>query len=168
MLIRRTKEKDIKEMMNIVKQAQEYMRNQKIDQWQNGYPNEEVFLSDISKEMSYVIEEQGKVIGTFAFAVMEDPTYKKIFEGEWKGSKEYAVIHRVAVDNQVKGTGLGGQMVEYAVRECKNQNIDTLRIDTHRDNLSMQRMLLKNGFEERGIIYLESGAKRVAFEKLLR
>ena len=168
MLIRRTKENDIKEMMRIVRQAQEYMRSQNINQWQNGYPNEAVFLEDISKEISYVAEEEGKVIGTFAFAVMEEPTYKEIFEGEWKGSSEYAVIHRVAVDNEVKGKGLGGQMVEYAVRECENQNIDTLRIDTHRDNLSMQRMLLKNGFERRGIIYLESGDERIAFEKIVR
>ena len=165
MVIRKTKETDIQRMMEIVTQAQEYMRLQGINQWQNGYPNEKVFKTDIKNEMSYVLEEDGNVIGTFAFAVMEDPTYKKIYDGEWKSAKEYAVIHRVAVDNQVKGKGLGGKMVEYAVNECIAQDITSVRIDTHRDNKSMQRMLLKNGFEKRGIIYLESGEERVAFEK---
>lgn len=167
MLIRKTKENDVKRMMDIVEQAQEYMRMQGIDQWQNGYPNEEAFKVDISNEMSYVVEEQGKVIGTFAFAVMEEPTYKEIYEGEWKGNEEYAVMHRVAVDNQVKGQGIGGQMINYVAKKCREQNITTIRIDTHRDNQSMQKMLMKNGMEKRGIIHLESGAERIAFEKIL-
>jgi len=167
MLIRKTKENDVKRMMDIVEQAQEYMRMQGIDQWQNGYPNEEAFKMDILSDMSYVVEEQGKVIGTFAFAVMEEPTYKEIYEGEWKSKEEYAVMHRVAVDNQAKGHGIGGQMIDYVTKKCREQNISSIRIDTHRDNQSMQKMLLKNGMEKRGIIYLESGAERIAFEKIL-
>lgn len=165
MKIRRTEEKDIKRMMEIVGQAQQYMREQGIDQWQNGYPTEEVFEKDVENQMSYVLEEDENVIGMFAFAVMEEPTYREIYEGQWKQDGDYGVIHRVAVDNQFKGAGLGGKMVEYAVNACLAQNIKTLRIDTHRDNRSMQNMLCKNGFERRGIIYLADGAERIAFEK---
>ncbi len=166
MQIRRTTEQDINRIMEIVGQAQEYLRTQGVDQWQDGYPNAEAFLDDMEKGMSYVVEEEGEVIGTFAFIVEEDPNYKQIYDGTWEGDEEYAVIHRVAVDNQKKGKGLGGKIVEYAVSECEKCNVTTIRIDTHRDNQSMQRMLLKNGFERRGIIYLESGAERIAFEKI--
>ena len=41
-----------------------------------------------------------------------------------------------------------------------------LRIDTHEDNLVMQHVLEKNGFTKCGIIYLESGDPRLAYEKL--
>ena len=48
---------------------------------------------------------------------------------------------------------------------------DRIRIDTHRQNASMQRMLEKNGFAYCGIIYLqdgaEAGAERLCFDKLL-
>ena len=39
-----------------------------------------------------------------------------------------------------------------------------LRIDTHKDNLPMQRALAKFGFSYAGIIYIESGAERLAYE----
>ena len=165
MKIRRTQKKDIKRMMEIVVQAQKYMREQGIDQWQNGYPTAEVLEKDMNNQMSYVLEEDENVVGMFAFAVMEEPTYRKIYGGQWKQDGDYGVLHRVAVDNRFKGAGLGGKMVDYAVKACHDQNIKTLRIDTHRDNHSMQNMLSKNGFERRGIIHLQDGAERVAFER---
>ncbi len=165
MKIRKTEEKDIVFIMNIVNQAQEYFRSQGINQWQNGYPTKEVFLQDIKDKRSYVIEKDGMVIGTFFFAIDEEPTYKKIYEGNWNNNDIYGMIHRVAVDNSMKGNGIGGKIVAFAKEECEKQSIYSLRIDTHRDNKSMQRMLTKNGFKPRGIIYLEDGAERIAFEK---
>ena len=165
MKIRKTKEEDITFIMDIVRQAQEYFRMEGINQWQNGYPTKEVFVQDIQKEMSYVIEEDGKIMGTFAFAVEEEPTYKNIYEGSWSDEEIYGMIHRVAVDNQMKGNGLGGEIVDFVVKECQKQKVCSMRIDTHRDNKSMQRMLTKNGFQARGIIYLKDGAERIAFEK---
>ena len=35
----RAKKKDLKGIMDIIKDAQELLANQNIDQWQNGYPN---------------------------------------------------------------------------------------------------------------------------------
>ena len=40
-------------------------------------------------------------------------------------------------------------------------------MDTHDDNLSMQRFLTKYGFNYCGTIYLENKEKRRAYEKLL-
>lgn len=42
-----------------------------------------------------------------------------------------------------------------------------LRGDTHRDNQPMRRVMEKNGFSYRGVIHLEDGAERLAFEALL-
>ena len=46
-------------------------------------------------------------------------------------------------------------------------NAESIRIDTHRDNIPMQKMLNKNGFIYCGIIYLLDGKERFAFEKPL-
>ena len=43
---------------------------------------------------------------------------------------------------------------------CKN-----LKIDTHRDNIPMQRALAKHGFRPCGTVYLENGDARVAYQK---
>ena len=67
----------------------------------------------------------------------------------------------------MKGHNLAKEMLLYAQQQCQKQNIQSIRIDTHQDNLSMQAFLNKNGFEYCGQISLENGAPRIAFEKLL-
>ena len=50
---------------------------------------------------------------------------------------------------------------------CKNMGINSIRIDTHEENLPMQNLLKKNNYEYCGIIYLEDKSERLAFEKIL-
>ena len=42
---------------------------------------------------------------------------------------------------------------------------DNIRIDTHRDNVIMRHLLEKHGFKYCGIIYLENGDERLAYQK---
>ena len=44
MEFRKSTKSDITKIMDIVKQAQAYFKEQNIDQWQNNYPNEEVIM----------------------------------------------------------------------------------------------------------------------------
>ena len=123
---------------------------------------------DIANGNSYVMEENGKIIGTMAVLFDGEPTYDKIYEGAWKTTNEpYAAVHRVAVDAECKGQGIAGAMIEEVVKMCRERGVRSIKNDTHKDNRSMQRMQAKNGFEYCGIIYLEDGAERIAFEKLI-
>lgn len=168
MLFRKTTKEDIPGIMGIIRQAQEYMKAQGIDQWQNGYPNEAVFAEDIAKGYSYVMEENGQIVGTIAIIFDGEPTYDRIYQGKWLTEDEpYAAIHRVAVDAECKGKGIAGAMICEAEKLCRERGVRSLKNDTHRDNLSMQRMQQKNGFVQCGIIYLQDGAQRLACEKVL-
>ena len=169
MNFRKTKSEDIKEIMVMIDQAKVYMKENGIDQWQNGYPNAVSIQNDINHGYSYVMEENGKVIGTMAVIFDGEPTYDKIYDGAWKTTEEpYAAIHRVAVDAGCKGKGIAGAMIDEVVKICREQGVRSIKNDTHRDNKSMQRMQAKNGFEYCGVIYLEDGAERIAFEKVLK
>ncbi|MEI3509539.1 MAG: hypothetical protein V8Q22_02280 [Anaerostipes sp.] len=42
--------------------------------------------------------------------------------------------------------------------------IDYVRVDTHRDNQSMQNAILNYGFVECGNIYVRGGAERIAYD----
>ena len=55
--------------------------------------------------------------------------------------------------------------VKRKVRYCKV--CGNLKIDTHRDNRIMQHLLDKNGFTYCGIIYLDDGTERLAYQKQL-
>lgn len=166
MMIRNATKKDIPEMMKLIHQAQSYFKRNHIDQWQDGYPNEQQLLNDILKKHSYVLDN-GYIMGTMYFAVENDLTYEKI-DGQWKTDHQsYAVIHRIVIDENLKGQNLAKEMLLFAQHQCNKKNIQSIRIDTHQDNLSMQSFLNKNGFEYCGHIFLENGSPRIAFEKLL-
>ena len=165
---RKTEYADIPEVMRLIGQAQAYMKEAGIDQWQNGYPNEGAIAMDIAKGYSYVMEENKKIIGTMAVIFDGEPTYDHIYEGAWNTTEEpYATVHRVAVDAECKGQGIAGSMIDEVVKMCQERGIRSIKNDTHRDNQSMQRMQAKNGFEYCGVIYLEDGAERIAFEKIV-
>ena len=169
MTIRKTTVSDVGEVMPIFEEARITIATLGIDQWQNGYPSEEVILSDIELGQSYVCEVDGKICGTFAMLEHGEPTYDKIYDGRWltgNNSRDYIAIHRVAISVASRGSGLSGAIIGFAMDFAKKKGRKSLRIDTHSGNAVMRRMLEKNGFKYCGIIYLESGDERVAYEKL--
>lgn len=160
---------DLVSIMRAIKCAQKYLAGLGIDQWQDGYPNEEVILNDIQHNESYlVINDRNESIGTTMFSLRPEPTYTHI-EGEWLTNKgaEYGVIHRMAVDDQFRSSGFSRFVFDYFENLLIEKGIKSMRIDTHEDNQVMQGLLKKRGYHYCGVIYLESGSKRLAFEKLL-
>lgn len=159
MIIRKTTITDVAAAAEIYDMARSFMRKSgNMEQWNNGHPNAEDILRDIESGTSYVCVEEGEIIAVFFFKIGNDPTYDKIYDGAWKKDGEYGVIHRIAV--KYNGRGLADKI--YAHCYSLHQN---LRIDTHRDNIPMQRSLTKNGFEYCGIIYIEDGNERLAYQK---
>lgn len=166
MEFRKTVGADINNIMNIIKQAQDYFREQGINQWQNGYPNVETIRNDITNQHSYVLLKDNKIVATTAVSFDGEKTYDSIYEGEWISNSEYAVIHRIAVDNTYKGSGLSSKIIREVEELCLNKGVHSIKVDTHEENISMQKLLKKNKFQYCGIIYLEDKSKRIAFEKL--
>ena len=161
MNIRKAQMRDIDEIMNIYASAREFMRaSGNPNQWGDGYPSRELIEADIESGLSYIVEDEGEIIACFFFKVGEDPTYVRIYEGEWIGGGEYGVIHRIAV--KYNGRGIIARVFEFCSGISRS-----IRIDTHRDNIPMQRALEKNGFTRCGIIYLPSSDERIAYQRIL-
>lgn len=162
MILRKTKLNDINRVMEIINQAKQYFKNNNIDQWQEGYPNEESIKEDIMNEEAYVLEDNGKILGTCMVTIQGEPTYHTI-DGKWLFNEDYVCVHRIAVDEQYKGAGLASIILDQAI--AMYPNFHSVRMDTHEDNLSMQSFLTKYGFVFCGIITLQNGAPRRAYEK---
>jgi len=160
MLIRKSTESDIDKILGIYSKAREFMAlNKNVSQWGNGYPTQQLILDDISKSNSYVCVDDD-IIATFCFFIGNEPTYDKIYNGQWLNNNEYAVIHRVAVLSG--GHGVGSYCVQWCLSQYKN-----IRIDTHKDNIPMQKTILKNGFKYCGEIHKEDGTTRLAYQSVL-
>ena len=159
MIIRKTTYADVDAIVEIYENAKIFMReNGNYDQWNLGYPDKSTVLEDIESGVGYVCEEDGEILATFMFKIGEDKTYKIMYEGEWKNDAPYAAVHRVAVKRH------GGGIVDFCLNECFKM-FPNLKMDTHRDNIPMQRVLLRNGFVYCGIIHIETGDERMAYQK---
>ena len=133
------------------------------NQWgPTSWPPEWLIQEDVNAGNSYVcLNDDGQVIGTFFFAYGKDiePTYRVITNGTWRDDSPFGVIHRLAGNGTEKG--IGAFCLDWAYDQCGH-----LKIDTHGDNIVMQRLLAKLGFERRGIIYVEEDEyPRIAYEK---
>ncbi len=169
MIIRKTKKSDIPALLSIFDEARGTIKALGIDQWQNGYPSRSVIENDIDREQSYCAELEGKLFATFALLSCGEPTYDKIYEGEWiTGEQSYIAIHRVAISLEKRGQGISTAIIDYACNFAKASGKKSLRIDTHRGNIVMRKMLEKHGFVYCGVIYLENGDERVAYERIIK
>lgn len=169
MTVSLTKREDINKIAAIFEEARRTIAALGIDQWQNGYPNTDIITEDIEKGRSYCVRD-GEICGTFAVILDGEPTYDEIFDGNWLSNasdEEYMAIHRVAVSVSSRGKGVSTEIISFAEQLARDNNRSSLRIDTHEGNIVMRRMLEKHGFVYCGVIYLESGESRVAYEKLI-
>lgn len=158
MYIRKTTLNDVSEAARIYEQAREFMRlSGNPSQW-IGRPNAEDIRRDVESGDSYVCLDTEEIVGVFFFKIGPDPTYAVIEDGEWISTEPYGVIHRIAVKH--RGRRIADFIYNYAFNLWQN-----IRIDTHRDNLPMQKSLAKNGFRYCGIIHLENGEERLAYQK---
>lgn len=189
MEIRKAKIEELESIMEIYKRARTFMAEHGNPyQWGDDKPSREQIKCDIKDGKCYVcvvkkaiennsvsktsiefipmetsvneseFTEQETIAAVFYYAVEEEPTYKEIFEGGWKSNNPYGVVHRIASAGTVKGAG--EFCIHWALMQCSN-----LRIDTHEDNTVMQTLLKKCGFKYCGIIYLEDGTSRLAFQR---
>lgn len=156
---------DIAGIMKVINKAKISLKEAGINQWQNGYPNEKVIEDDINRGESYVATIDGTIVGTVAITFDREPHYEAIREGQWMNQEgDYAVIHRIAVDNDYKGQGIAGFLIMQAEKIGEGK-IQSIRIDTHEMNLPMQRVIQREGFVYCGKVDMVDGSERVTFEK---
>jgi len=170
MKIRRSTLNDVAQIMVIINDAKTYLASQNIDQWQNGYPNAEQVENDIEKGESFVVvNDDDTIMATSMFTLRKEPTYKQILEGNWLISEDevYGVVHRMAIKKEYRKLGLATFLFDEFHQQLKNQNIKSLKIDTHENNTGMQSLIKKLGYKYCGIIYTSYNAKRLAFEKVI-
>ena len=158
-MVRKATYDDIPALMEIFRKARAIMRSSgNMNQWNDNYPSEANVRKDIEDGNCLVLCEKGTVIATMAFIKGPDPTYKEIYRGEWLSDKPYHVIHRIAVCKP--GHDAARRFLDWGF-----ERTDSIRIDTHKDNVIMHHILSKYGFTHCGMILLANGEPREAFQK---
>jgi N-acetylglutamate synthase-like GNAT family acetyltransferase len=169
---RRAKESDTDDILRVINDARIFLGSRGVDQWQDGFPDRQVILDDITKRIAFVLTTstvQETIIGFFVLSLENEPSYSQISGDGWmnKGS-DYAAIHRVAVSSDHRGKGSSGLIFLTCETEAAMRKVRSIRVDTHKDNAVMKHVILKNGYIYCGNITLSrDNAERMAFEKFL-
>lgn len=170
-MIRLANLNDLQSIMEIVTDAVKLLKDNKVNQWQNGYPNIEVITKDINSKNLYVYCDNEKVVGFAYISSEEETSYEVIYNGSWLQKGKYIVVHRIAVKKEYLNKKIAWKLLTEAVNIARSNKIRSIRVDTHRDNLIMNNFLKKFGFTKCGEIflvnYIDSDKLRIAYEMLV-
>ena len=162
-------ESDIEDIMLIVRQARNYLKKHRVDQWQGEYPTQDIFAADIANGECYAVTYGERLAGFFCLTEAPESGYDKITDGKWHGEGKYCTLHRMAIEARFRGTGLSDMLVDFADETAKAKDAECVRTDTHRKNKAMQKLFKRKGFAYRGNVLVSSepghDPARQAFEK---
>ena len=157
-------------IMEIINDAITALKQAGSPQWQNGYPNNKTIATDIKHHVAYVLETNQTVVGYAALVAGPDPNYLHI-DGQWlTAGTNYCAIHRVALAKSARGQGMATPFLKLLLTEAQQDGYHSVRIDTHRLNLPMQRAAVSAGFTQCGIIQIidePTDPNRIAYEQPL-
>ena len=160
MTIRKTDHKDIERVLEVYAEARKMMiEGGNPSQWGTVHPPRALIESDIREGFSYVCcDNDNNIIAVFYLREGPDSSYTKI-DGAWLNDESYGVVHRLA--RTESASGAGAFCLEWCYKKIPN-----IRIDTHKDNAPMLRLLGKLGYVHCGTIRIENGDERMAFQKV--
>ena len=156
---------EIPQIWTIIQQAIVRRKNDGSQQWQDGYPNEDVIKQDITKGIGYVLTDDNTIIGYAAIIFNEEPAYELI-KGTWLTNEEFVVVHRVAISDNYIGKGLAQKIFLFTEDLAIENKIFSIKVDTNFDNIPMLKILEKLGYSYCGEVYFRGDARK-AFEKIL-
>lgn len=163
-------ESDIDGIMLIVRQARNYLKKHRVDQWQGEYPTQDIFAADIANGECYAVTYGECLAGFFCLTEAPESGYDKITDGKWHGEGKYCTLHRMAIEAQFRGTSLSDMLIDFADDMARAKGAECVRTDTHRKNKAMQRLLKRKGYVYRGNVLVDEAGHdpaRQAFEKKL-
>lgn len=146
------------------------LKERGIDQWQYVDPSIETFKKDILQKEFFVDDYDGQILGMIAIKQGIEPTYLKIYDGQWNVELPYMTIHRLAVKRHVLGQNIAKSLLHFSEEHAKNHNITYMRIDTHEKNRYAIRLFESFHYQLCGYILLvqkQGDLKRLAYDKRL-
>jgi len=166
MLIRQATLEDIPLILDLVRRVIPAMRAAGNFQWDDSYPNAQIFTADIAKDQLWLAELDGAIAAVAALTTDQEPEYAQV---GWSLDDPAIVTHRLAVDPELRGKGLAAALMQQAETLARARNITILRVDTSADNQATQRLFPKLGYTYAGEITLRfrPGLRILCYEKRL-
>jgi len=156
---------EVPRIWEILQQAILRRKKDGSEQWQDGYPNEDIVKSDIENGYAYVLTGDDEIMGYAAVIFNDEPAYVDI-NGAWLSNEEFVVIHRIAISDKHSGKGLAKLIMKSTEDIALKNNIFSVKVDTNFDNMAMLKTFENCGYSYCGEVMLRDGLRK-AYEKKL-
>ncbi len=154
MMIREATNNDLNRIVEITNACGKHMISQNIFQWNEEYPNLEVFKKDLENQSLYVIELESKIVGCVCISEKMDAVYKEV---KWlTPDSKNMYVHRLAIDPKFQGKGLAIKLMSYAEDLAKTKDFKSMRLDTFSKNPKNNKFYNLQGYKKLGKIFYRS------------
>jgi len=134
---------DLGSIMGIIRKVIVEMHSYQNFQWDENYPQERDFAGDIKNGNLFVSLREEKVVGFICINRNQPAEYMDL---NWSIEEEALVIHRMAVDPDVRKVGVGLELVTFADELAIKNNVRYLKTDTYSLNTNAQGLFKKLGY----------------------
>ena len=164
MRIRPAKLRDLDPLMGITLRCIKHLDSLKIYQWDEIYPSEKDFKSDILDGNLFIVAPPHEEIirGCICINDREYPGYEDAY---WDRS-EFVVIHKILIEPLYEDLGFGRYAMTFAEKVACSHKKDSIRLDCYRKNIKANRFYQKLGYTLKGVTLFRKGIFNL-YEKLL-
>lgn len=151
-MIREATVDDLDAILKITKSCAKKLVSKNIFQWNEYYPNRNVFENDLYNKWLYVTVKENKVIGSVCVSDLIDDEYATV---KWltPNNNNNIYIHRLAVDPVHQGVGYAQKMMSFAEEFAKKNKYTSIRLDTFSKNMKNQKFYKQRGYKKLGEIF---------------
>ena len=147
MIIRKATIGDVDLIMQLISKVVPLMNSSGNFQWDDTYPNADVFKNDIALNQLWVADIEGDIAGVAAITTDQQQEYANV---GMDINQPAIVTHRLAVNINYRGRGIAGALLKQAEQVASERGINILRIDTNSNNKATRQLFPKLGYEFAG------------------
>lgn len=156
-------EQEFKAVFNFLKEAAMWLRNKKIDYWQDwlnppdNYKN--WILKGLRNKQFYFVYENDKLVGMFRLQYNDELFWGKKYD-------KAAYIHSFTIKRELSGKGIGYKVLNKLEKQLKSEGISYLRLDCGIHIKKLCDYYKSYGFKEAGSVTVH-GEELLLLEKLI-
>lgn len=155
MEIKLAKESQLLEVLYIIRECAQQLKNKGVKHWHNSHIDYDEISADIKNKFVFILFEKSVAVGT----VTIKPE---------KASKEVCIIDRLAIFPHFQRRGFAKSMIDFTEAEARNSGFSVLRGTIPVDDESLCKLLEEKGFVNKGVItQVPNELVKILFEKIL-
>ncbi|MFE2304411.1 GNAT family N-acetyltransferase [Streptomyces sp. NPDC059445] len=160
LLIRAGRPDELDAVEALLREASAWLASRGIDQWQYP-PHRDRITAALEQEVCFLAFMDGKPIATVQLDNFADPEF-------WTPNddpKTALYVHRMAVNRETAGAGVGVLLLDWALERAATQGKQWLRLDAWKDNPGLHRFYEGAGFTLLRIVDLPHRRSGALFQR---